>query len=87
ARVLAELSATKEEINRLNEELLERPTKEIEDYYDKAKAELSDAQDRADRFANENQQLQNQVKDIEQLSYQLQRAESELDTSKSLFSS
>lgn len=87
ARVLAELSATKEELNRLNGELLERPTKEIEDYYDKAKAELSDAQDRADRFANENQQLQNQVKDIEQLSYQLQRAESELDTSESLFSS
>ena len=87
ARVLAELSAHKEEINRLNEELLERPTKEIKDYYDKAKAELSDAQNRAERFANENQQLQNKVKDIEQLSYQLQRAESELDTSESLFSS
>jgi len=87
ARVLAELSATKEELNRLNGELLERPTKEIEDYYDKTKAELINAQDRADRFANENQQLQNQVKDIEQLSYQLQRAESELDTSESIFSS
>ncbi len=87
ARILAELSATKEELNRLNNELLERPTKEIEEYYDNAKAELRDAQERSERFSSENKQLQNEVKNIEQVSYQLQRAESELDTLETIHSS
>jgi len=87
ARVLAELSANKEELNRLNDELLERPTKEIEEYYDNAKAELRDAQERSERLYNENKQLQNEVKNIEKVSYQLKRAESELDTLENIHSS
>ncbi len=87
ARVLAELTANKEELNRLNDELLERPTKEIEEYYDNAKAELNVVLERYERLTDKNKQLQIKVNDTEQISYQLQRAESELDTLEAIHSS
>lgn len=87
ARVLEKLTANKEELNRLNEELLKRPSQEIQDKYDSAKLAVTEAQERADRFAHENKLLQKEIEDSEQVRYQLQRAESELDTLESIFSS
>ena len=84
ARVLAQLSATKEELNRLSEELLARPTQEIQEFYDRAKAQLDETQQRAEYLADENKQLQSEVYEIEQVLYQLQRTKIELGTSEAI---
>ena len=84
ARVLAKLSVDKEELNRLNEELLARPTQEIQQYYDRTKAQLDDAQQRAEYLTDENNQLQSEVYEIEQVLYQLQRTKIELGTSEAI---
>jgi len=87
AKVLANIAASKDELNRLNKELLERPTQDIQDYYDKAKLELKEAQARAERFKNENDALQKEVGVIEEVSSNLHLAKNELSTLQTLISS
>lgn len=80
AKTLAELSANKEEINRLNRELLTRPSKEIQDKYDNAQAAVEEANDRVTRLNDSNKELQKIVNDSEDTLYQLKKAQGELET-------
>lgn len=71
--VLQSLTARMEEINRLQDELFTRPSKEIQDYYDEAKKQVEELRLRNEQLKNKLITLQDEVDGLDQIEYDLDR--------------
>ena len=71
--VLQLLTARTEEINRLQDELFSRPSKEIQDYYDGAKKQVEELKQRNEQLNNKLSTLQNEADGVDQIEHDLNR--------------
>ena len=71
--VLQLLTARMEEINRLQDELFSRPSKEIQDYYDKAKKQVEGLTLCNELLNNKVMTLQDEIDEVDQIGYELDR--------------
>ena len=83
--VLQLLTARTEEINRLQDEVLSRPSKEIQYYYDEAKKQVEELKQRNEQLNNKLSILQNEADGVDQIEYAFNREKRSHDSLQSRY--
>jgi len=76
AAVLQRLSSQQEELARLNEELLNRPSREIQERYDAMDSKVKDLENSKEQLDQENREYQKQEDKVDKLNFNINKLES-----------